>query len=217
MAAAYVSSVAAGVASAVGTVSANEPAGTTGDLLVAFCWCNNTTSTWTAPATGPAWSNGDQDSAAGSAIFYVTSADAGGTSRTFTRSSSTGAAGVVIVRISGWSAFAASDIVNSGASATTTLPSITAAASNSLLLQVATKATTTAGTWTAPGGVTTRVATNSTTSGTALPYCIGDEIVASGATGTRGWSNTNSQQGRGAIIAISSTAATGNAGFLALI
>jgi hypothetical protein len=213
VAAAYVSSVGAGVASAVGTVSANEPAGTTGELLVAFCWANSTTSAWTPPA---GWSNGDQDTTASTAVFYKTAADAGGTSRTFTRSVTTAAGGLIIVRVSGWLSFDASDTVNGGAAANLVLPTVTAAAANTFLLQIAAKGTTTAGTWTAPGTATKRVDT--TTSGSALPYAIGDETVAAGATGSRTWVASQSQQGRGAIIAISPAVATqSSAGFLALL
>lgn len=213
MAAAYVSSVGAGVASAVSTVSANEPAGTTGDLLIAFCWANSTTSAWTPPA---GWSNGDQDTTASTAVFYKTSTDTGGTSQTFTRSASTAAAGLIIVRVSGWLSLDASDTVNGGAAANLVLPTLTALVAGTFLLQIVAKGTTTAGSWTPPGTATERVDT--TTSGSALPYAIGDETVAAGATGTRTWVASQSQQGRGAIIAISPpVAAQNNSGFLAVL
>jgi hypothetical protein len=216
---ALLSSVAAGAASAVGTVSANEPGGggaAAGDLLVGFDWANSTTSGWTPPG---GWSNGDQDTTASTGVFFKTAADAGGTSQTFTRSVSTAAAGLVIVRITGWLSFDASDTVNGGASSNLVLPSITALAAGTLLLHIVGKGTTTAGTWTAPAGVTNFVPLNSTTSSTALPYCIGYEIVGAGATGTRTWTNTNSQQCRGAIIAISplTPPASQNSGFLAVL
>jgi hypothetical protein len=205
--AAYVSSAAAGVAALTAAITLAEPSGSDGDLLIAFCGANNATAVWTPPATGPAWTSGDAESAIGSAVFwrFTGVGDGGGTSRTFTRSGTGGVAGLIIARYSGVNAVAVSEVTNGPANTTLTIEAVTASVNNSTLVGMLVSSTTTADTWVAPGTGTRRTTAGSQASGTALPYAVGDEIVASGDTGTRVWTKTQTVTSRGAHIVLSPT------------
>ena len=189
-----VSSAGAGVGTGVANIAINEPAGSVGDTLVAFCSSNNTSGTWTPPA---GWTAGDTTD--GAAVFYRIATGTGGGSLTFSRSNGTGAGGVVVARLAEASSVAATDIVNAGASTSVVLPSLTAVDDDTLSLQIVVKVSTTAGTWTDPGAAITEHV-DTTMSGSALPYSIGTGLFDTGATGTQTWTSTNSQQGRGAHV-----------------
>lgn len=197
---AWASDVGAGVAGAAANVSVTAPTVANGDALYAVCMANNTSASWTAPAAfGTAQL---AKTSVGSAIFrHDCDGTEGGTSYTFTRSNTTAAADVILIRVSNPGTTAALDVLAGagGASSTIALSDLGTVPSNCLLLQAPSRSTTGAATWSPPGTATER--TDADTSGTALRYAVGDEIV-SGATGTRTWTQTGTGATRGAIIAI---------------
>lgn len=120
---------------------------------------------------------------------------------TFTRTGTSGTAGVIIARITVDDAGTVQEAAFSNvvASNNLVLTGVTAAADN-LLAQFATTLNGTADSWTEPGTAVERIDT--TASGTAVRYAVGDEVVGAGATGTRTWVHTSGQSARGAVVAI---------------
>lgn len=198
----FMSASAAAVATGVASVSPTKPSGTAaGDLLLMFCWANNTASTWAAP-TG--WTLAAGNGAIGCQNMWRIADGGVNDQPTVTRAtSSTGAAGVVMVRIA-QGTFAASNVNTGAAGLSIDLATVAAGAHRSLLVQVVTNVTNSAGTFTPPGTATERVDTTAT--GTAVEYAVGDEVVDFGPAGIRTWTKTLSQQARGAMFTISPAA-----------
>lgn len=194
----YQSSAAAAVITGVSNVVPSKPSGAAvGDILCAFCWANNTSSTW---ATIAGWTAGAGNGAIGCQNMYRVVDGTEGSTFTFTRAtSSTAAAGVIIVRVSG-ALFGASSVINGATGTSIDLATVAAPANRSLLLQIVTNVTTSAGTFTPPGTATERVDT--TASGSAVEYAVGDEVVDFGPSGNRTWTKTLSQQSRGAMFTL---------------
>lgn len=194
MTASYGSASAAGVASTVADVAVAKPTGVVADqLLLAICWAANTTATWSAPA---GWTLVAQDTATARAVFARTTDGTEGASFTFTRSVTTGAAGVVMVRVVNAGTVQA---VSLNTNTVVTLSTVTAAANN-LLLQVVNSAVASANSWTPPASATQRV--SGTATGFAFPFTVGDEVVGAGNTGTRTWTQSVGGSSRGAMLAI---------------
>lgn len=198
--AAFAAATAAGVGSGATVDITKSNLGTVanGDLLLAFCWANNSTSTWSAPGFASAVAAGD------SAILWRVADGSEAATITFTRTGTTGVAGVRMVRITGAHATAPIDVAgisSSAAVATLALGTLTTTGSNELLVQFASRGTTTAGvTATPPASATERF--DSYTSGTGMPSAGGDEVVNAGATGSKTWTFTSAGPNRGGMVAI---------------
>lgn len=197
---AYVSSNAAGVATGTAPITVTTPSGSVGDRLIVFMGANNAGSTWTETTTSDFTSIGTPANSMAAYTRVATGSEAG--SYTFTRATNTTAAAfLIMVRISNAGTVQATAFTTT-TSATPALTGVTAAANN-YLLQIPAKPVTGASTWTAPGTATRQTSAGSTSSGTALPYAVGDEYVSAGATGTRTWSQSGGSSAvRGAVIAI---------------
>lgn len=199
MTAAYASSAAQAVANLTANVTVTKPSGVAaGDLLVAFAWANNGTAAWTPPVT-PAWTTVLADTATGIALFSRMADGTEGADFLFVRSNVSGAAGVIMVRLTGAHSVQAGSRKSQAASSTIDLTALTAAADN-LLLQIVTSLNTTADSWSGPGSASLRFEGNA--NGTAIRCAIGDEVVGAGSTGVRTWTHTNGQGSRGAMFAI---------------
>lgn len=177
-----------------GSAVVTKPAGTVdGDYLVAVCVTSATSITPPAGWSSPAWSLGGQLPA------FVRAASSEPASYTFSPVGGvTPNTGVVIVCIRDRHPSAPIDNAGSVSDISNlVMPSITSAGPNRLLMQIIKKASA-ACTWTPPGGTTERfdaVVTSFSGAG-------GDDIVGSGATGTRTWTPTNTTQtGVGYVIA----------------
>jgi hypothetical protein len=213
MTAAYGSSNVAGVGTGVAAVTVTKPTSLAeGDLLTAVCLCNNGAALWAhTSGGGGSWTDvsGSPEAIVGCATLtkIADASDVSATNFTFTRSVNTaGAAGVALVRTTA-ADIAAAVNHTSGTGTTLTLAQVTAANADTLLLHVVLKVTTTAGAFDAPPGSAVSRATG-TASGTALTYAIADEVVGSGATGTRAWTYTGSSASRGVLLAINPGGAT---------
>lgn len=198
MAVAYVGNAAAAVGSGSASVAPTIPAGSAGQMLLAFCWANNSASTWSA--TG--WTSVLANAGIGCAILQRFADGTEGATMTFTRTTTTAASGVVVTRISGANVVANASLTAGTTVATIALAQVAAAAANTLLLQAVSMLTTTAATWTAPGTATQRTASNAAATGSAVNYGVGDELVGVGATGTRTWTHSGTQASKGALIAV---------------
>ena len=200
MTAAYAAEAHAGVTSGVANVSvATAGLGTisSGDLLVAFCWTNNSTAAWSAAGFTSFAASGD------TAILYRIADGSEGSSFTFTRTVSTNVASVIVARITGAHATTPLDVatLNAGVGSTTVvLSSITPTGPNRLLLQMVGRANTGGTGWTPPGTATERFDYTIATS-----LCLsagGDEVVGASATGTRTWTHGVTGPSRGIMVAI---------------
>jgi hypothetical protein len=193
----YVSAAASGVLTTVASVTVNKPAGAAvGHLLVAHCSANSAVASWTAPS---GWNlEVFNNTSMSSAVFTRWVDGTEGTSFTFTRTNNTtNPAQVIIDCLSGVGSIQAIALANSTGT-TITLPSITAAAGNTLWQMVNRLSGTNA--WTAPATTTKRY--DFTGGGTsATQFAGGDEIVSAGATGTRVWTTTSGNT-RGVIMAL---------------
>jgi hypothetical protein len=90
------------------------------------------------------------------------------------------------------------------------LSSVTATTAGTYLLQIVSRNVTGADTWTAPASATKRF--DATATGSAVVGAGGDEIVGSGAAGTRTWTRTSTGGNRGALVAINPTGGGGGGG-----
>lgn len=204
----FVGVTAAAVATGVANVPSTAPSGTVGDTLLAFCWANNTASTWAAP-TG--WTLGSGNAAIGCQTMSRVADGTANDSPTFVRgTSSTSAGGVIVVRIAKGT-FAAASVQTNASGLTAVTPTVAAQAHQSLYVQVITAITTSAVSYTPPGtgdgtaGNPIERADQSST-GSAVGYAVGDEVAAFGPTGTRTWTKTLSQASRSASFVLSPAA-----------
>ncbi len=188
------------VAHAAGTLGAdpvcNVPAGVqNGDLLLAFCV--STVAAWTPPAGWTAHPN----SAGGVAPLYQRIASSEPANYTFVASGS-GNNMTTIVAIKDVAASSPAEVAgNSGVvgSGNIVLPTITTSGANRLLLQMVCRAGG-GGTFTPPGTATERY--DAVVAPTTFTSAGGDEVVGSGATGTRTWVPSSSGTAIGYIVSI---------------
>ena len=192
---------------AVGTVNmaVSKPTGVaTGGLYVAFCWSNLSTSAYTAPS-GEGWLGPLSTASTGCAVYYRQTTGSEPSTETFVRNNSTGNGGVILSYFTAGTFDTTTPIAScatstSAATTSIVLTQVTPTTNSSLLYEVVSSTALTAVTWTPPGTTTSLAA--STSSGTAIPYALGDEVVNSGATGTRTWNHTVTVACRGAMMAI---------------
>jgi len=181
------------------TLAINKPTGTVqGDLMIAFMSSGGTSTsrTWTVPS---GWTEiVDQNTAPNFLIAYKVAGASEGSSYTFTMSSTANdKAGTILTYRN-----AAYDVVGSLSedAATLTLSSITASASNSVLIAALFRPASSI-TITQNGGstMTVRVTDND---GASPSFRIFDESVPSGATGTRSFDMGGSTQTVGTMMVI---------------
>jgi hypothetical protein len=188
------------VAHAAGTLGAdpvcNVPAGVqNGDLLLAFCV--STVAAWTPPAGWTAHPN----SAGGVAPLFQRIASSEPANYTFGASGS-GNNMTTIVAIKDVAPSTPAEVAgNSGVvgSGNIVLPTITTSGANRLLLQMVCRAGG-GGTFTPPGTATERY--DAVVAPTTFTSAGGDEVVGSGATGTRTWVPSSSGTAIGYIVSI---------------
>ena len=207
-----VSVAAVSVAGAAGDLtiakSALEIGGTdtldVGDLLVAVTGANSTTATWISKATFPVFAlEGQNNTSASSAVLSRVVDGSEGADFTFTRSSTTAGAYLVIWRIRAGTYDPADPVFSTSffaGSGDATLPSIAAVPNaQSLLVQtVARLVASTTETWTPPVSEYFDV----TTATNNLQVAGGYEEVGAGATGTRFWDQTGTGAVRGAMFVV---------------
>ena len=184
-----------GTASALGTISA-------GDYLVAHCWANTGSCTWTRAGWTLLAASGDQAIFGKLATGSETNSDF-----SFTRSNTTNQAGVSVQRYTGVDPTTPVEVVGgvtqavASTSASGTSLTLTGGTSNGIYrraVQFAAKITVGAATWTAPGGTTKHY--DATASGSGLVSAGGSKEVGSGATGNFGWSVSAAGGTRGAVV-----------------
>jgi len=208
---------AASVASTVATVVPAKPTGTTtGDLLLACCWSDNQTSTWTSPGF-----TAEANPGAGTGVLWRIADGSEGSTFTFTRAVNTiNAACVVVIRIDAGTFDPADPIdtvglFSTGSAASFVIPSQSPTGTDNLFVQVLGRGFVAADSWTPPGGTTER--DDAAAAGTGIRYAVGDEVVGAGATGTRTWTHTASS-GRGFGLTVNPVpVANQNSAFLALL
>lgn len=191
------SSVATGVSNV--TVSSTGPSG---DKLVAFCWANNTSATWTPPAaeSGGTWLALPSNSGMGCAAFELSTNGNEPSSFVFSRSNSTSAAGVIIWRTTGYDTVPSVSFSNDTGTSVV-VPEVTATDNNSLLVSIATRAVTGSDAWTAPSGMTERV--DSFAPPQNIYFAGAEQVVNSGATGSKTWTHTGTGSNRAIMFVIS--------------
>lgn len=192
--------------SSLGTVSNTE-------VLVAHCWANNNTATWTADGF-TLWAN---NTAVGSSVLYkvITNAASEPTNYVFTRSSGglTAAAGVILVRLTGVNNTTPIDAggTTSGTGGTITLGSLTTTGTSRRSLQTVTRAATGGASWTPPGDGSGTLGNpierfEADSTGVVIRYAVGDDAVPSaGATGQRIWTQSGVGATRGMHVTLVET------------
>lgn len=202
MTAQYISQTSASVANSVADVvitKSNLGTLAVGEVLIARGYSNNNTSTWSSTGWTAFASSGGQT------LFFRVVDGTEPSTWTFTRTTNLlNIAAVDVARFSGVDTTTPIDVASfySGVSSNSViLPSVTTTGNDKLLFQMVARVTTGAATWTPPATSTERY--DNTTSGLAIAG--GDEVVNSGATGTRTWSCTAASNTRSAMFALNSS------------
>lgn len=206
---AFASAAAQSVGTTVSPVPCPKPTGlAVGDVMIAFCWANNSTATWSyTSGGGGGWTAiGNNAGTGGSAFFrkIADAADVAAATFTFTRATnSVNGAGVIIARYTNPDPTNPVDTFSFGTTGAGTSVGIgtqTPAGAGNVLVEFASKTGIAADSFTPPGTATERVDT--TAGGLAVEYTVADEVVGAGATGTRTFTYGSSGAARGGMVTL---------------